>query len=97
MKSSEPESVWILSCEAIKASSDSQQRYELKVAVLLPDHYQLDEKLNSFLKEQGYLFLYSGQAKRIIQHLEQAEVYDQQAIELGKQRLSAKSSPCITS
>ncbi len=48
MKSSEPECVWILSCEAIKASSDSQQRYELKVAVLLPDHYQLDEKLNSF-------------------------------------------------
>lgn len=37
------------------------------------------------LKEQGYLFLYSGQAKRIIQHLEQAEVYDQQAIELAQQ------------
>ncbi len=76
---------WILSCEAMKADDEAQERYELQVAVLLDSHQKLDEQINSLLKERGYLFLYSGEAKPIIQHLEEADFYDQAAIDLSQQ------------
>ncbi len=76
---------WILSCEAMKTGEDVQERYELRVAVLLESHQQLDEKINNLLKDSGYLFLYSDEIKPIVQYLEEAEFYDQVAIELSQQ------------
>ncbi len=76
---------WILTCEAMQKTADFEKRYEIRVAVKLDDHRQLDEHISRTLKEAGYLFMYSGQAKPIIQYLEEAGFYDQQAIELSQQ------------
>ncbi len=84
---------WILSCEAMKTGVDVQERYELRVAVLLDSHQQLDEKISTLLKDSGYLFLYSDEIKSVIQYLEEAEFYDQVAIELSQQ--VSKQQPIV--
>jgi hypothetical protein len=81
--------IYILNCEALKHGQDIDRRYEIQVAVYLKSHQHLDELINKALKAAGYLFMYSGEAKPIIKHLEQASVYDQQAILLS-QEISVK-------
>ncbi|MEM5527671.1 DUF4123 domain-containing protein [Gammaproteobacteria bacterium AS21] len=82
--------IYILNCEALKHGQDIDRRYEIQVAVYLKSHQHLDELINKTLKAAGYLFMYSGEAKPIIKHLEQASVYDQQAILLS-QEISVKN------
>ena len=81
----EQQSPWVLTCEAIQQGAGFDQRYEIRIAVLLEDHHKLDALINDTLKDAGYLFMYSDEAKPIIQYLEQAEFYDQQAIDLSQQ------------
>jgi hypothetical protein len=77
----------------MKIGENRQDRYELQCAVLLKSHQQLDEKINDLLKDNGYQFLYSSEAKPIIQHLEEAKFYDQAAIELSQQ--VSKDQPIV--
>jgi hypothetical protein len=77
----------------MKEGEQQTERYEVQVAVLLDSHHQLDEQFNELFKEAGLLFLYSDQGKPIIQHLEQADFYDQQAIELS--RKVSKEKPIV--
>jgi hypothetical protein len=77
----------------MKIGENRQDRYELQCAVLLKSHQQLDEKINDLLKDNGYQFLYSSEAKPIIQHLEEAKFYDQAAIELSQQ--VSKEQPIV--
>jgi len=84
MIDNQQDNIWVLSCEATKQNETLSQRYECCVVVCLEDHHQLDEKISDVLKEDGYLFLYSGLAKPIIQHLEESDHYDQTAIDLSQ-------------
>jgi hypothetical protein len=81
----ESQTTWILTCEAMKVAADMQQRFEIRVAVLLDDHRQLDQQISNVLNEAGYLFMYSDQALPIVSYLEKASFYDQQVIELSQQ------------
>jgi hypothetical protein len=69
----------------MKVATDTQQRFEVRIAVLLDDHRQLDQQISEVLNEAGYLFMYSDQAQPIVSYLENASFYDQQAIELSQQ------------
>ncbi len=75
---------WIFHCEAMKKGKGLEERYQVQVAILLDSHLKLDEKLNELFKQAGLLFLYSDVGKPIIQHLEQADFYDQPAIDLAQ-------------
>ncbi len=84
---------WILSCEAMKTGADVQERYELRVAVLLESHQQLDEMMTTLLMYSCYLCIFSDEIKPIVHYLEDAEFYDQVAIELSQQ--VSKKNPIV--
>ncbi len=69
----------------MKQGADCEQRWEIRVAVVLEDNRKIDELISRTLKEAGYLFMYSGEPKSIFQHLEEASVFDQQAVDLSQQ------------
>ena len=89
MIDNQQDNIWVLSCEATKQNETLSQRYECCVVVCLEDHHQLDEKISDVLKEDGYLFLYSGLAKPIIQHLEESDHYDQTAIDYRRKSVDS--------
>ena len=76
---------WVVTCEAIKQADEFENRYEVRVVAKLANHHQLDKQISELFKNHGLLFMYSDEPKPVVQYLESAGFYDQQAIELSQQ------------
>jgi hypothetical protein len=85
---------YIVFCEAMKLGVKQNQRYELKVALLMQSKDSIDEILNTELKPLGYLFMYSGEAKTLQNHLAGETTLDQEAIELCGLLSTGKKLAC---